>query len=502
MGREKSVKIEGKKKRSLLTGLKRTGIVLAAIIVIGLVFFACQSYRMNSVEPLTDIQRADIKTYEGETADVALIRSDKEHAEEITEEDIRLMIKEAVALAGGLGDIVHDGDFVVLKPNLISAYHRVDGMASKDENRLAQKVNGIATDYRVIKVASELVRELNPNGKIYVMETSCWDDTAGNMEILGWTKENLPAVDEILNYDDSGDDLYSVDTSDLTAVSIGQYKRYTDDLDKWTEGNYYIDELYYSADVVIDLPLLKSHGNAAITGGVKNVGIGTAPPRVYGNPVMASTIMPLSRLGVDHSWEPLNKFIHDFYMVKPVDFVITDGLQGMEYGPIGQGADTYEGAKKNMRVIMAAQNALAIDTIHSYIIGVDPEQVDYLKYLAEDHMGIMDPARINVLGNVRVSDIKKPFGSQAEAIRKYTDYENPEISLTASVLEGDSLTGSLTSNEDLIKVAVYIDGRLAGSQPVTGKAADFSFGNLEYNDDSTIAVYGFDRFLNSTKVDI
>ncbi len=491
-----------KKKSPLLKVLKWIGIILGSVVIIVVVFFTVQSYRMNRVEPLKDIVKADYKPYENQTADVALIKSRKDHAEDITEDDIRSMIRESVELAGGLEDIVHDGDFVVLKPNLISAYHRVNGMASTEENMLPQEVNGIATDYRVIKVASELVRELNPSGRIYLMETSCWDDTAGNMEILGWTKENLPEVDEILNYDDSGDSLFSVDTSDLTAVDIGDKKRYTDDLDKWTEGKYYIDKLYYSADVVIDLPLLKSHGNAAITGGIKNVGIGTAPPRVYGNPMMASTIMPLSRLGVDHSWEPLNKFIHDFYMVKPVDFIITDGLQGMEYGPIGQGADSYESAKKNMRVIMAAKNAVAIDTVQSLIIGVDPQQVDYIKYLAEDGMGIMDPARINVLGNVRVSEIKRPFGSLAEAIRKYDDYENPAISLKNIVLESGTLKGTMISNEDLVKAAVYIDGVFEGSAAASGKELDFTFEGLNYDEKSTIEVYGFDRFLNSSKIGI
>lgn len=502
---EKTNKTKSKsrlKKGKFFKFLKWFGVVLGLIIILIVGYFTVQAYRINSTEPLTDIVKAEIKTYDKETADVALIQSSKEYAEDITEDDIRTMITEAVELAGGLDNIIEDGDFVVLKPNLISAYHRVNGMASTEENMLDQEVNGIATDYRVIKVASELVRELNPNGKIYVMETSGWDNTEENMEILGWTKENLPEVNEILTFDESGDSLYSVDTSDLTAVDIGDKKLYTDDVDKWTEGNYYIDRTYYSADVVIDLPLVKSHGNAAITGGVKNVAIGTAPPSVYGNSFMASTIMPLTRLGVDHSWEPLNKFIHDFYLVKPVDFVITDGLQGMEYGPIGQGAETYESAKKNMRIVLASQNAVAIDTIHSYIIGVDPEQVDYLKYLAADNMGIMDPARINVLGNVRVSDVKKPFASQADDIRKYDDFENPELNLSDAILKDNILEGTLISNKDLIKVAVYIDGKLADSIVANEKEIKFSFEEIEYSADSSVEVYGFDKFLNSSKVEI
>ena len=490
------------RKGKLLKILKWIGIVIGAIIVLVVGYFTVQSYRMNSAQPLTDILEPEIKTYDQETADVALIQSSKEHAEDITEDEVRSMIREAVELAGGLDDIIEDGDFVVLKPNLISAYHRVNGMASTEESVLAQTANGIATDYRVIKVASELVREQNPTGKIFLMETSGWDSTGENMEILGWTKENLPEVDEILTFDKTGNSLYSVDTDDFVAVDLGDKKLYTDDADKWTEGNYYIDKLYYSADVVIDLPVLKSHGNAAITGGVKNVAIGTAPVNIYGTPMMDTMGMHLSRLGVDHSWEPLNKFLHDFYLVKPVDFVITDGLQGSEYGPVGMGGESYEGIKQNMRVIMAAQNAVAIDTIQSCIIGVDPEQVNYLQYLAQDNIGIADPARINVLGNVRVSDINKPFGSQAPADKKYTDFENPEISLSNAQLEANSLNGTLSSNEDLIKVAVYIDGELADSFVGNGKEIDFSFDGLNYDADSTIEVYGFDRFLNSSKVEI
>ncbi len=491
-----------RKKSKFLGVLKWIGIVIGSIAVIVVGYFTIQGYRMNNVEPLDDIIKAEFETYDLDTADVALVRSDKEHAEDITEDDIRAMIIEAVELAGGMDGIIEDGDFVVIKPNLISAYHRVNGMASTEENMLDQEANGIATDYRVIKVVSELVRELNPNGLIYLMESSCWDNTPDNMEILGWTKENLPAIDEILTFDESGDNLYSVDTSDLVAVDLGNKKLYTEDVDQWTEGKYYIDKIYYSADVVIDLPLVKSHGNAAITGGVKNVAIGTAPPRVYGNTFMASTIMPLSRLGVDHSWGPLNLWIHDFYMVKPVDFVITDGLQGMEYGPIGQGAESYESAKKNMRVIMASNNAVAIDTIQSLMIGVDPELVNYLQYLAQDQMGITDPAMINVYGNVRVSDVKMPFGSLADDSVKYQDYANPVISLDNVSLDAGVLEGTLTSDKELIKAAVYIDGMLADTFVAKGTEINFIFENLVYGEDSVIEIYGFDRLLNSSKVSV
>ncbi|HHV58743.1 MAG TPA: hypothetical protein GXX49_00305 [Clostridiaceae bacterium] len=97
---------------------------------------------------------------------VAIVRSEKEQAKDITSDEIKQMVRNAVNLAGGLKDIVKDGQTVVIKPNLVQKHNDVTG------ELFAKEMNGITTDWRVTAAVVEMVRELNPNGIVYVMEGS------------------------------------------------------------------------------------------------------------------------------------------------------------------------------------------------------------------------------------------------------------------------------------------------------------------------------------------
>ncbi len=473
------------------------------------------SYFNNSVKSPAETIEVQVKEISHETADVALIRSAKQNAADITEEEVRSMVREAVKLAGGLESIVKDGDFVVLKPNLIAAKHfaggRFDMMREGDDytggKMLKKTANGISTDYRITKVVAEMVRELNPSGKIYIMESSGWGSTEKNMQLLGYTKENFPVVDKIISMDKVGGEYSSVDSDDLVALDLGNKKLYKDGRKhkKYTKGLFYMSKVYHSADVVIDLPVLKSHLNAGFTGAVKNVAIGTAPVTVYGNEGT------LDRFLISHSWGPLNKFIHDFYLTKPVDFVITDGLQGTENGPMAFASESLEEAQKNMRLILAGKDALAVDVIHAYTVGIDPQRVDYLTLLANDKVGIIDPAKINVVGNARVDEVKKPFGLPGAPYsifypgpkkKKYKDFEAPEVNVQNAKLNNNTLTADLTSNEPVIKLDMYIDGKFAKTVSKSGTSIKLNFSDNHLSADSKIEVLAYDRFLNCSKTNV
>jgi len=400
-----------------LYGKKRS---LKAISFWGILSIIIFAMLFNSVigydRPLIDMEITPVKINETDEliTNVALIQSTKENAFDITEDDVREMVREAVKLAGGLDEIVKDGDTVVLKPNFLTSSHQsgnifsmimnvirlvLTGESSQDDRALSETANGLTTDYRVAKAVSEIVREINPSGKIYVMEASSIGDTDIIMELMGYTHEHMPEVDAFITMDEAGRN-FSQNTDDLVAVDLGELKLYQDTGTlSHTNGIYYMDKDYYSADVIIDLPVLKNHNGAAVTGAIKNVGIGSTPPWIYGSQISGG-----GRIAIDHSWDQLHAFIHDYYLVRPVDFVVTDGLQGISYGPGGMGARTFESAQMNMRLILAGRDAIAVDTVHSLIIGIDPQKVDHIKYLANDNIGIIDTSRIHVEGNVKVDD--------------------------------------------------------------------------------------------------
>jgi uncharacterized protein (DUF362 family) len=380
------------------------------------------------------------------------------------------------------------------------------GESTQVDRTLSETANGLTTDYRVTKAVAEIVREINPSGKIYVMEASSIGDTDIIMELMGYNHEHIPEVDAFITMDDAGRN-FSENTDDLVAVDLGELKLYEDNgALAYTNGIYYMDKDYYSADVIIDLPVLKNHNGAAVTGAIKNVGIGSTPPWIYG-----SLISGGGRIAIDHSWDQLHAFIHDFYLVRPVDFVVTDGLQGLAYGPAGMSARTFESAQMNMRLILAGHDALAVDTVHSLIIGIDPQKVDHITFLANDNVGIMDTARIHIEGNVKVDDVRKTFrfpGFPYSWLNpdakncQYTDFRDPIVTIDDVEIINNKITAHLDSNEALVKLELYIDEIYVDTLLEQGETITIDYENEVINPDSNIAIYAYDRFLNCVEINI
>lgn len=450
---------------------------------------------------------------EKERATVALIQSAKEIAEHLTESDIRAMVREVVSLAGGL-DFISDGQTVVIKPNLVTTRSHQGPFkpgimaltdAHKTERQIPQFVNGITSDRRVVRAMVELVREKNPSGRLLIMESSGDGLTSKHMKQMGFTHENLPGVDDIIAIGEEGS-YRDLNSEELVGVTV-KNQLYTR-MPKWMNNKYYFDKTYYSADVIISMCCLKNHVNAAVTGGIKNVGIGAKPHSVYA----MSKSKSLSLTTINHFGVNIHHFIHDYYSAKPVHFVLTDGLQGLAYGPGAMGAPSYDEAKMNMRLLMASRDAVAIDTVHSCIVGVDPEKVEYINDLAKDGFGVADTKQIDVVGNVRVDQVKKRFplpsgisgGVLSLAVkdikaRWYDDYSGPKCTEIDVQLDGDSINVNLKLEEKATKIEVLLDGKkikvFAGDLSFLQCPLPARFGAGEH----TLTLLIYDRYLNCSR---
>lgn len=445
-----------------------------------------------------------------ENATVALVRSPKANANDITDDEVRRMVREAVALTGGFSDMIKDGQLVVVKPNLVSprvTAGTIDALTmvftdpyKKKEKLFPQKANGATADWRVAKALVELVREVNPSGKVYVMECSGEGQVAKNFELLGYTHKNIPGVDKFIGLDETAGGFRDIDSPDLVAVDLKDKQQYKK-LPKYLNNKYYFDKTYYSADVIISLCCLKNHSMAAITGGIKNVGIGAMPGKTYG----CSKKQINRAMTINHAWAPLNNFIHDYYIAKPVQFVLTDGLQGTAYGPHCQGAPSYEDAKMNMRLLLASKDPVACDTVHSCIVGVDPEKVDYLKDVSRRGLGNIDTKKITVVGNARVDEVKKPFPfakGLARAIwgepskKVYTDFSAPEFSIKSVSIKENEIFASLEAASEIIKIEMFIDDKLLQTFTEDFNQIHTTLEEPISKDYNKISFRAFDRFLN------
>lgn len=333
---------------------------------------------------------------------VAMVQSGKDNASDLTASDVADLVADAISKAGGLG-FIRDGQTVVLKPNLVTAY--TDMFATTPA---PQTVNGISTDWRVVKAVADLVRAANPKGKILVMEGST-NSTPQAYSLLGYT----PA-----NFGSSVDEFIAIEGTSCADTTTGALEQRT----SLNGAKYWVNSRYVNADVVISMPTMKTHLQAGITGGVKNLGIGTTPVGQFpsGTNTTSDCTRGQTSTAIDHSTpETLGQFIRDYYSIRPADFVVMDALQGLEHGPMPawdhSGVYDYASSKKNMRLILAGRNAVAVDTIEALVMKCDPKKVPYLIKLEADGLGTTDTSKITVVGK-QVSDVAKPFASAQTSI--------------------------------------------------------------------------------------
>jgi uncharacterized protein (DUF362 family)/Pyruvate/2-oxoacid:ferredoxin oxidoreductase delta subunit len=141
------------------------------------------------------------------------------------------------------------------------------------------------------------------------------------------------------------------------------------------------------ADVVINLPKVKTHSQTLLTLGVKNI-FGCIPG-------MRKAQWHL-KAGIDHAYFAgmLAELCH---IVKPV-LTIADGVIGME----GDGPSN--GDSRQLGLILASGNPFALDTTICRIIGVPPEDLLTIQAARERGFQGTDPKQIKVLGQ-EIGDI-------------------------------------------------------------------------------------------------
>ena len=327
---------------------------------------------------------------------MAMVQSSKLQAADLSTADIADLVGSAVAQAGGL-DFVKDGQTVVLKPNLVTFYQD-DGEHTADPT-----VNGVSTDWRVVKAVADLVRGKNPKGRILVMEGSTVF-TPDVYPVLGYTADNFGAsVDEFAGLEGTSCD-------DASTSALVQRNGRSGKV-------YWVNSRYLAADLVIAIPTMATDVWAGTGGAVESLGIGATPAGQYSN---GTNSIDCTRTKIDRtSPEVTGDFIRDYYGIRPADFVVMDGLQGLQHGPLpawdDSGTYDYASSIENMRLILAGKNAVAVDTIEALVMKCDPSKVPYLSKLESDGLGPADSAKITVLGK-QVADVAKPFAGKQRSI--------------------------------------------------------------------------------------
>lgn len=428
----------------------------------------------NPPNPLANQHSIREAPFHGST--VSIIQSEKEKASEITEEEIDAMVRE---VAADLNTVVQNGQTVVIKPNLVQM------IVDSTGERLDEEVNGITTDWRVTKAVLKMVRELNPDGKVYIMEGSATGSTRDVMEYFHYTSEYMNGVDNFICLEEDCGAWQDFDAPEVIKVDLP---------DGLLHKSYYFNKILYEADVIISIPTLKTSSGVVVTAGIKNVSIGTPPGNLYGmGPNTPSKRNMVSHKIVDGE---LDKWIYDYYQAKPISYVIVDGLQGFQSGPVPMSHERKETDKMNMRLLLGGKDAVAVDTVCALVTGWNPESIGYLNLFREyENLGNLTDIRVK---GSYVDEVRKNFTVYKEELGGISieDTQGPEFSGNMMV-DGENMAIRYTS-EDADKIEVLVDGIFQGSQKAEPEGQIHLMVPGLSQGEHEVEVIVYDRFLNKS----
>ena len=290
--------------------------------------------------------------------------------------DIENQVRRAVDLLGGMSRFVKKGNRVLLKPN-------VTGPASYEK--------GITTNPAVLDAVLKMVTEAGAS-QINV------GDGTGSAH-LGTLK-----VFDMCGYSYLKEK-YKFDFIDLNKLPWHIAK---------VPKPYVMDEIkivncvYDDYDVIINLPVMKTHFITGVSLSMKNLK-GCIPPAEKRH---------MHEVGV-------NKAVADLNTIITADLIIMDGTVGSE------GLGPKEGNPVNLGVIAAGTNAVSMDAVCCAIMGFDAHDIEHIRLVYERGMGEIELDKITILGD-SIESVQRNF---APAIPKL-----PEGDM-ATIINGGACSG-------------------------------------------------------------
>jgi len=148
-----------------------------------------------------------------------------------------------------------------------------------------------------------------------------------------------------------------------------------------------ISDVVLSCDFVINIPKLKVHKMALVTGAIKNC---------MGMMAQKGSMHPRSAIDI------LHKRLHDLYFLMRgrVGFCVLDGIEGSEY------SEQY-GVPKYAGILLSTKDMYEMDIEASFIMGIHPRNVGYLRYITKTLGILIDP---NYQPNELVTPFEIPLG--------------------------------------------------------------------------------------------
>ena len=279
---------------------------------------------------------------------VSVVKCDK-----YNEKELISGLRNSLDLIGGISYFIKKDDKVLIKPNLLSA-------STPD--------TGIDTHPEFVRAAIKIIKETK--AKVYLGDSPSVWGSPEDIDLV-YEKSGIKRVAEEEN----------VNLVKLNKVSM--------------KSNYPFSSLIDECNRIVSLPKFKTHDLMTLTGAVKNL-FGLIPG-LYKTELHKRAL---------HA-EDFSRILVDIYSIVKPTLSIVDGIVAMEADGPASG-----GKLRNLGLIFASSDAVALDSVLSIIMGLKPADILSTKEAYRRGLGSMNLDDIEVLGekieDLVVDDYKLP----------------------------------------------------------------------------------------------
>ena len=259
-------------------------------------------------------------------------------------------VKEAVGLIGGLEDIIKPGDLVLVNPSWVAPPVENDA--------------GCITIPEVPRAVADVVREM---GALPVIAES---------SAIGVDSEKIIEASGYAALRDMGYEVVNLKKTGHVKIPVKDGVVF-DSIPCW--------ELVQKADVVISVPKLKTHDQTEMTCAIKKL----------------KGLLTDKGKKSFHQQGLFDGCIDLLDTIKP-KLAVVDAITCMEgLGPVF-------GKPVEMNLVLAGKDLVAVDSTCARLIGFQPEETRLTVKAAERGIGVMDPDRIEILGE-KLEDHSRRF---------------------------------------------------------------------------------------------
>jgi uncharacterized protein (DUF362 family) len=300
--------------------------------------------------------------------------------------DVEGAVREAVSLTDGFETVAWEGAKVLVKPNVALP---------------AETGTGIVTDARVVEAVTKLVLERNPKRVVIGEGSSVGYDFPTRLDSIRCME--IAGIVEVAR-------TLGIEVVDLNRDEHVEVRA----RDAFVMERFAIARTAAEADVIVSLPVIKTHVRTGITCGLKNMkGIlpGDEKKRTH-------------RLGLDRGIVDLNR-------VAKLTFTVVDGTIGVQ-GAWGSDSDAVD--RVPLDLVFAGSDVVAVDAVCAAVAGFDVGEILHIQGAAEANLGVCDMRLIEVRGE-RIDSVKHPFIPFLTAAR--------DMFGGASIIEKNTCTGCM-----------------------------------------------------------